>query len=749
MGTYFEGLGEPYGGCGIPQSNLETQYFVALNTHDTPGDGTDYSDLSTGIVPDDKKGLFDNGKNCGRWIKVTIGPDCNGINDGALGEDFCRGANAQWVDDKYSGAELYMIVADACPDANAWCRDSYNHLDMSEISLPQFEKNGVKAGDEVFDSFNNRTLYWDFVKAPDYSGDINVFMQIDAQIWWPAIAVNNLENGVSAIEQYVNGSWVPIAMNGSMGQSYILEGDGASEWTIRVYDADGELINNGRQYSISFPDACKTTGKCSGITQAEYSIFDPNPPKKEYHESVKVMRSEFEQAGDTMTVLPVTSAQALTLTQNSSANNYKLQDSAVIINTSVDDQPGTVTTHEVVVEAEDDTSITYYTVIITDELDYQISRLRTKTIVEATAFPFEQNGFIASLSGGKGIVPATDFRIAIAVADNFPEGTVVLWDIAPQVADLANDLCVSIMIDSASSDSKLPVSRELLRNYSANIYARTLFGRESYYLEHTSQFSGKDQNKSVFNHILQLPEDFLYFPALLADTTLDNNGYVFTQDVSENIYSTAALNPLRPGTEFELTSFYASAENKFSANMGDVLYGTCFQLLPQEGIAGVLLYNISFDFTIANSFTYELSKGWNLISIPLVPDSSQVEQLFPNASKVKDQNGFYSAGQISFLNGITNIEGGKAYLLENNIAEEVEIIGLPLDNNYLQLKQGWNLISGPSDSVRTVQKIDSYQEFLIKDFNNWNNEADGGQLKLTIPGRGYFYYSNRDTLLQW
>src|SRR4030095_11939555 len=34
--TYFDGLGQPYGGCGLPQSVLETQNFVGLNVFDPP-----------------------------------------------------------------------------------------------------------------------------------------------------------------------------------------------------------------------------------------------------------------------------------------------------------------------------------------------------------------------------------------------------------------------------------------------------------------------------------------------------------------------------------------------------------------------------------------------------------------------------------------------------------------------------------------------------------------------------------------
>jgi len=36
--THFDALGSPYGGCGLPQSALDSQNFVALNVQNTPGD---------------------------------------------------------------------------------------------------------------------------------------------------------------------------------------------------------------------------------------------------------------------------------------------------------------------------------------------------------------------------------------------------------------------------------------------------------------------------------------------------------------------------------------------------------------------------------------------------------------------------------------------------------------------------------------------------------------------------------------
>ena len=92
--THFAALGSPYGGCGLPQRELDSQDFVALNVFNTPGD---YSGSYPRPVPDSRepiKGAFDNGRNCGRWVKVTIGDYCTGTNHGAPGRPFCR--NGSW-----------------------------------------------------------------------------------------------------------------------------------------------------------------------------------------------------------------------------------------------------------------------------------------------------------------------------------------------------------------------------------------------------------------------------------------------------------------------------------------------------------------------------------------------------------------------------------------------------------------------------------------------------------------------------
>jgi hypothetical protein len=270
--TYFDGLGSPYGGCGLPQGQLDSQNFVALNVYDTPGDYSFYprplagADLS-------KMGMWNNGLNCGRWVQVSVADYCTGVNDGAPGQAFCR--NGSWTADQYNGATLNMLVADSCGDSNGWCRDDPYHLDLSKGSLNQFVKDGAPVGNMYPDHWNNRHISWKFIPAPGYTGDIRIGFMQGAQAYWPAIAVNHLANGIHSVEYLNGGTWHTAKMNSDMGQSYIIDGttSGSAQFQIRVRDVTDQLINGGRVYSFSLPAGCSST--CSqAYTDAAYTTSD-------------------------------------------------------------------------------------------------------------------------------------------------------------------------------------------------------------------------------------------------------------------------------------------------------------------------------------------------------------------------------------------------------------------------------------------------------------------------------------------
>jgi hypothetical protein len=106
--------------------------------------------------------------------------------------------------------------------------------------------------------YNNRKMSWRFISAPNYTGDISIGFLSGAQVWWPAIAVSHLANGIHAVEYLQNGVWTTAQMNSDMGQSYIIGGltAGTNSYSIRVRDAADQLINGGRVYSFAIPASC-------------------------------------------------------------------------------------------------------------------------------------------------------------------------------------------------------------------------------------------------------------------------------------------------------------------------------------------------------------------------------------------------------------------------------------------------------------------------------------------------------------
>jgi hypothetical protein len=280
--THFDALGAPYGGCGLPQDVLDSPDFVALNVYNTPGD---YNFYPRPIPPSQasKIGLWDNGRNCGRFVQVTIGDLCTGTNDGAPRQAFCR--NGSWISDRYNGATLTMVVADSCGDANAWCRDDPSHLDLSTASLNRFVKDGAPVGDMNPAHWNNRRVSWSYVSSPNYTGDIRLGFLQGAQRYWTAIAVSHLPNGIHGLEFLgADGTWQQATPDSDMGQAFIIgpTTTAGTSYQIRVRDASDALINNGRVYSFSLPSQC-VNGCTPAYTSISYTTGNggggsPTPP---------------------------------------------------------------------------------------------------------------------------------------------------------------------------------------------------------------------------------------------------------------------------------------------------------------------------------------------------------------------------------------------------------------------------------------------------------------------------------------
>ena len=274
--TWYDSLGSPYGGCGMTQAALETQNFIALNVYDTPLDYVYYQrPMPAG---DPKIGMWNNGHNCGRWVEVSIGDYCTGVNNGLPNEGFCK--QGSWVADRYNGATLKMIVADSCGDSNAWCRDDPYHIDLVRSSLNTFVKDGAPVGDMDPEHWNNRHVSWKFIPAPDYTGDIQVGFLGGSKSGWTAVAISHLANGIHGLDYWSDqdGKWYDAVMDGDMGQAFIIKPlePGGTHYAIRVRDVADTYLNGGRVYNFTLPSTCDP--ECAPAYQQVSYTTSTEPP---------------------------------------------------------------------------------------------------------------------------------------------------------------------------------------------------------------------------------------------------------------------------------------------------------------------------------------------------------------------------------------------------------------------------------------------------------------------------------------
>ena len=274
--TDFSGLGSSVtGGCGVAGANEDSPNVVALNVWNTP---LNYAAAPTArpipAADSSVMGAYDNGANCGRWVQVTIGDYCTGTNSGAPNTPFCQ--NGSWVPDQYNGATMDMVVADSCGDSNAWCRDDPNHVDLSVNSLNQFQLDGSAVGTMYPASWNNRQVSWQYISAPNYTGDISIGFQPGSSPYWTEIAITHLPNGIHGVTYYNGSSWQPASMNTDEGQVWVIEPNspGGTSYTIQVQDASGNPLQGGRQYTFSLPSSCSAS--CAAYTLANYSTSAGN-----------------------------------------------------------------------------------------------------------------------------------------------------------------------------------------------------------------------------------------------------------------------------------------------------------------------------------------------------------------------------------------------------------------------------------------------------------------------------------------
>ncbi len=151
-------------------------------------------------------------------------------------------------------------------------------------------------------------------------------------------------------------------------------------------------------------------------------------------------------------------------------------------------------------------------------------------------------------------------------------------------------------------------------------------------------------------------------------------------------------------------------------------------MVPTPGFANSGLANIDI--------IVELQSGWNLVGLPLAVESNFYQDLFPTSV----------SGTLYGFNGIYTSESeltpGSGYWLNSSDVDSAIISGVPISNMTISLDQGWNLISGVSETTN-LSAISDPGEIIIPGTVYGYTGTYSATSELS-PGQGYWINANAD-----
>jgi len=199
--------------------------------------------------------------------------------------------------------------------------------------------------------------------------------------------------------------------------------------------------------------------------------------------------------------------------------------------------------------------------------------------------------------------------------------------------------------------------------------------------------------------------------------------------------------------------------NNFTFTNIDAGYIYQFMVVAQNSTGGLGEASSSIEIDLAKYQSLSLNEGWNLIGFSLEPFNLSVEEVFASINdkliQVKDETLSYDPNLPYHLNTLREIENGKGYWVKLN--QETQLTGRGKDIDFLnleiQLNEGWNLISYPSQYPKEVQQAlnnISDKIILVKDETlsyDPNLPYHLNTLRELIPGEGYWIKVNQNCIL--
>ncbi len=180
------------------------------------------------------------------------------------------------------------------------------------------------------------------------------------------------------------------------------------------------------------------------------------------------------------------------------------------------------------------------------------------------------------------------------------------------------------------------------------------------------------------------------------------------------------------------------------------------RIVAEDDLGNKLDFTWYFTADIGISYPISLHVGWNLISFPIVPMDTSVENLLSSISGSWDNAKWYDANdptdpwksyspaKPASLNDLTDIDNTMGFWLHvTDSTDDLIIYGNEPVTTNIMLKAGWNLVSYPSNITDTVadalwgtgaDRVECYDAgtpYLIKEM---------GPADLMSPGNGYWVH---------
>jgi hypothetical protein len=147
-------------------------------------------------------------------------------------------------------------------------------------------------------------------------------------------------------------------------------------------------------------------------------------------------------------------------------------------------------------------------------------------------------------------------------------------------------------------------------------------------------------------------------------------------------------------------------------------------------------------------FTIPLSKGWNLISLPLQPIALDIPTALSSINgKFTNLYAYDGTQYLGFIPGsssnqLTKMEIGRGYWILMKEAADLVIEGTSPSKNEVNLKLGWNLVGLSSlVEVPVSEALSSINGKYVSlyEYDNATNSYKGlPELKVLKPGKGYW-----------